>query len=116
MRIFRETPFGTHFLNIRSLIGVDLTRLLIESIRYAEKRFATTLTIKLNLTICFSCFDITFEFFQEFIEIGVNRAALPSTTQHRLRQLKLQVNIDKRDKCDWREVQSQNLVGLKEAK
>jgi len=69
MRIFRETPFGTHFLNIRSLIGVDLTRLLIESIRYAEKRFATTLTIKLNLTICFSCFDITFEFFQEFIAI-----------------------------------------------
>jgi hypothetical protein len=64
MRIFRETPFGTHFLDIRSLIGGNLSRLLIEGVRNAKKRFATTFTIELNLAIRF---DIAFEFFQEFI-------------------------------------------------
>ena len=64
MGILRETPFGTHFLNIRSLIGGNLARLLIEGVRNAKKRFATTFTIELNLAIRF---DIAFEFFQEFI-------------------------------------------------
>ena len=57
---------GMTSAQLESAYARNLASLLVKSVCDAKKRFVTTLTIELNLPICF---HVTFKFLQEFVTI-----------------------------------------------